>query len=148
MLKHPRKEVLMSYVRRMIERDKNMKLTIGCRAALKKGSHWAKDYGAGRHVLIRERSGTDFAAFVLPKGFTGKLEKDIKLFDNSVAWIGEEELELVDVDFATNLSVMDWYREVEDDICGDCCETFLNEEGECSNSECPSNHLEDYYDED
>lgn len=121
----------MSYVRKMIERDKNMKLTIGCRAALKKGSHWAKDFEAGRHVILRKRSGTDFAAFVLPKGFTGKLEKDIRLFDNSVAWVGEEELELVDCDFATNLPIMDWYDEIEEDICPDCGIRFLDNDGEC-----------------
>jgi hypothetical protein len=139
----------MSYVRKMIERDKNARITVGCRCAFKEDSSWAKDWlEPGRHCLIEKRSGgDDFAVFILPKGFTDKLTKDITLHDNSVAWVHMDELELVDRDYATNLDFMDWFEEVKEDICADCGKHFYNKDGECPDPKCPGNNIEDYYDE-
>jgi len=132
----------MSYVRKMIERDKNMRITVGCRCAFKTGSHWAEDFGAGTHVIPVVRDGGDFSVFVLQKGFTGPLTKDIKLYQNKVSWVGEDEMELVDADYSANMKFIDWFDSVYDDICGDCLEAFYNEDGTCPNPKCPSNDEE------
>ena len=110
----------MSYIRKMIKRDKQVRLTVGFRAKLKEGTHWAEDFEPGRHVILGERSNESFSVLVLAKGFTGKLVHDIKLWCNSVAWIDEEDLQLVDMNLADNLSFFDWYEEVQGKICPGC----------------------------
>ena len=141
----------MSYIRAMLERDKNMRLMVGCRASLKKGSHWTKGkfatFEPGRQVLLKGRKGDDFTIFALPKGFTGELTKDIKLYDGEMSWVHKDDMKLVDVNFAANLDFLDWYAGIEDDLCGDCLEAFTDEEGICPNPKCPGNNLEDYYDD-
>jgi len=131
----------MSYVRKMIERDKNARITVGCRCAFKKDSDWAKSwFEPGRHCIIEKRDGSDFAVFVLSKGFTGPLKRDILLYDNDVAWVPENDLELVDRNYPVNLDFLDWYQEIKEDICGDCCEAFYDHKrNRCPNPNCPGN---------
>ena len=142
----------MSYIRAMMKRDKAMRITVGCRCAFKETSRWAKgkfrDFEPGRQCLVEKRDGSDLAVFVLPKGFTGKITKDITLHDNSVAWVDEDDLILIDRDYATNLDFLDWFAEIKEDICGDCGKHMTDEEGICPDPECPGNNLEDYIDDD
>jgi hypothetical protein len=126
------------------------KIGIGSRCAFKKGTRWTKgdNFATGQQIIIKKRSGKDFSVFVLRKGFTGELTQDIKLYDNCVSWVHEDEIELVDNNVKENMAFIDWFDSVYDNICGDCLEAFLNKDETCPNKDCPSNHLEDYEDDD
>jgi len=121
----------MSYIRKMIERDNNTRLTVGCRASLKEGAHWAKIFEPGRHVILLERDSDNFTALVLRKRFVGKLTLDIKLTYSTVAWINENELKLVDTSFNTNLNFIDWYNEVKQDECPACGNHIVSGKEKC-----------------
>jgi hypothetical protein len=100
------------------------RLTVGYRAHIKQKSHWNEMF-RNHDVLLEKRSGAEFAAIVLKKGFNGKLIKSVVLVIGGVAWIDEQDLELVDTNLADNLKFMDWYKEVEEDICPNCHQTVV-----------------------
>lgn len=121
----------MSYIRAMLKRDKNMRPTVGFRCKLKPDSHWTDDFEPGRHMILTERKDGEFHVLVLPKGFTGELVKDITLIDDSVAWIGEGELDVVDGDLYTNMSFIDWYQNVQENECPDCGQSIITGKEKC-----------------
>ena len=97
------------------------KLTIGYRCRIKSTSSWNKNWGYGdREVLLQERSGGEFSVLVLKKGENVPLDKHWETVDNSIAWLTEDDLELVDKKIATNIKFMDWYEEHEEEFCPDC----------------------------
>jgi hypothetical protein len=122
---------MANYVREMIKRDKNEVLTIGYRAYLKASSSWAKHFEEGRHVLLQERDCGEFSCIVLPKGFTGKIEKKISLGRDEIAWVNEEDLVLVDKNLAENFEFMEWYAEAKEDQCPYCLNHIVEYEKPC-----------------
>ena len=107
------------------------RLTVGCRARIKPSSSW-KDHGcAKREVLLTERSGRKFAAMVLPEGKEVQLIKpkvgEESFVQNQIAWVAEEDLELVYREFDTNLELIDWAQENDENFCPDCS-VFLGED--------------------
>lgn len=140
------------------------RLTVGCRARIlklkekpkRKGpeytsneDYWRKIYG-GHEVLLKTRSSSGFDVMVLGKGVK-KLKKEApNTVINEVAWVSEEDMELVDKDFDINLDFMDWYQDHEEDFCPDCLAWYPDRykpNAVCPNEKCPSNHLEDYEDD-
>ena len=105
------------------------RLTIGFRARIKPGTSWDKDWEYGnREVLLVERSsGGDFSVMILKEGVNVPLlrENDCPV-RNEVAWVDEDDRELVDKDLDTNMDFIDWYQEHRDDFCGDCGVWFPN----------------------
>jgi len=134
------------------------RLTVGCRARIlppgpknkKDKRHFEKswcDNYPNREVLLIERSlGGNFAVLLLISGENVPLTQGAKnVVDNQVAWISEEDMELVDADFNTNLDFIDWYQEHEECYCPDCGEWGGGEissidyfDFECPNKKCPS----------
>lgn len=121
----------MSYLRAMLKRDREMKLTVGCRARLKPDSksNWLLTLGKS-DVLLTERAGDEFAALVLKEN-TGELKEDIKLIENEVAWLSERDLELVNMDFANNMRFIDWYQEAKESECPDCGQSIIIGKEKC-----------------
>lgn len=96
------------------------RLTLGYRARIKPTSSW-KDHGyANREVILTKRSAGDWAVMVLKEGVNVPLDHHWKTVDDEVAWIHEDDLDLVDKDIDTNIQFMDWYHENEEDFCPDC----------------------------
>jgi len=114
---------------------KKKRLTIGCRARIftikeipkRTGpgyagneDSWRKEFG-GREVLLQKRSASSgFSVMLIGEGVT-ELKKEVpKTIGNQMAWISEEDMELINRDFDTNLDFMDWYEENEENFCPDC----------------------------
>jgi len=121
----------MSYIRKMLERDKNEKLTVGYRAAFKASSGWAEHFEEGRQLLLSARDNEEFNALVLRKNFTGEITRDLSICVDEVAWIREDELILVDKEVAKNLDFIDWYAEVAEDMCPHCRKHVVEYEKKC-----------------
>lgn len=133
------------------------RLTVGCRARIlppapknKKDSRrfeksWREHY-PNREVLLVERiSGGSFSVLLLVDGTNVPLTMGKKnVVDNQIAWVSEEDMELVDMDFNTNLDFIDWYEEHEEYFCPDCGEwtggelSCLDIDFKCPNKQCPS----------
>jgi len=135
---------------------KKERLTIGCRArvlTIKKKpkrtgpnyyaneDSWRKEYG-GREVLLTERiSGGAFSVMLLGKEVTELKTEDSKTVADEMAWVPEEDLELINRDFDTNMEFIDWYQEHKYEFCPDCGAWFPNRGGTNpttkENYECP-----------
>jgi hypothetical protein len=119
-----------SYIKLMLERDKQLVPTTGCRCLLKKG-HWNPE-GKLRHVLLCERSSNgDFSVLALEEGYTGPLKEDVSIVAGKSAWVDADELEVVDFRLKDNFGFIDWYSEVEEDVCPHCYNHIVEYEKKC-----------------
>ncbi len=133
------------------------RLTVGCRARIlppapknkKDRRHfersWRENYPNREVLLIERSSGGEFSVLLLVSGENVPLTQGGKnVVDNKVAWISEEDMELVDANFSVNLDFIDWYEEHEEYYCPDCGEwtggelSCLDIDFECQNKKCPS----------
>ena len=80
---------------------------------------WRKDFG-GRHVLLTERGCSGFAVMLIGKGVKKLWRRDSRTITNQMAWVPEEDMELINSDFDTNLDFMDWYEAHARDFCPEC----------------------------
>jgi hypothetical protein len=121
------------------------RLTIGMRARIKKdkdNSHFS-EYQGHEILLVERSSNGDFSVMVL--GQKELKRKDPKTVINQCAWIHEDQLEFVDADLEKNLDFIDWYKQNEENFCGDCGiwrpwegddeEDWID--GPCPNEKCP-----------
>ena len=103
------------------------RLTIGCRTRIitikekpkQEGSghasnedFWRRQYG-GREVLLKERSHRSFSVMLIGNGVKELKKEDPNTITSEMAWVPEEDMELVNRDFDTNLDFMDWYQDNE-----------------------------------
>ena len=133
--------------------EKKSRLTIGCRAKILPNGNWGGGYG-GYEVLLKERNSSGgFGVMILGKGVKNLEKEKSGIVENEVAWVEEEDMELINSDFDTNLNFIDWYRCHTYDFCPDCLDWFpdngredpkTGEDFRCPNKDCPSNNLEDY----
>lgn len=92
-------------------------LKIGYRARIK-SDRW--DELNGHEVLLDGRSGKEFKGVVLKEGTNVPLAKGTGTVEDHVAWLHPDELEFVDNNLDANMDFIDWYKENEDNFCGDC----------------------------
>ncbi len=137
--------------------EKKLRLTIGCRARIitieekpkqtgpgfcSNEDSWRSGYG-GREVLLKERSRQSFSVMLLGEGIKTLEKEKAGIVADEMAWIDEDDLELVDMDFDTNLDYMDWYQEHEDEFCFDCGAWFPEngrDGASCPNQKCPGRY--------
>ena len=124
---------------------KSKKLTIGCRARMLSNDHF-KEYKGYEVILTQRSSGYgSFCALVINPKYNGKPLpiKTTGVIENSIAWIHEQNLKLIDSNFNHNITFMDWYACAEDEFCGDCGE-YIGDYwvgSNCPNPKCPGNNL-------
>ena len=114
------------------------KLTIGYRVRIKYRETDSLNLYEGHEAILTERSRgcPEFSVLVLREGKNIPLERNGKTVINELAWLHEDDLELIDTNIEENIKFFDWYAEAEDYLCPDC--GHLNEEGdeECSKCGC------------
>jgi hypothetical protein len=139
------------------------RLTVGCRARIltlkeklkQEGpkfpaneNFWRKQYGGHEVLLIERCTNGDFSALVLGKEVKELKKEDHRTVIDSIAWVSEDDLKLVDQNFNANLDFIDWYQEHEDEFCPDCGVWFpenslTDDDVQCPNKECPGYHLKE-----
>jgi len=114
------------------KKKKSIKPTIGCRCRILAGTSW-KEY-KNQECILAERSGSGDFSFILLENHP-KLVMDGSVYYNQCAWITEDQLEVIDTDFARNIPFIDWVNENEDNFCPDCL-TWLDGNDVCPECGC------------
>ena len=104
-------------VNSLIENRKKNHMMVGHCAKIKENSNFP-EY-AGYNVILTERSGGQFSAIVLAEN-SSVYELNENSYENEIAWLDEEDLEIVNIDTNRNMEFVRWYEDTKDNICPDC----------------------------
>jgi len=116
------------------------RLILGYRCVIKPDSCWGRYY-SNHEILLSERSHIQFGAIVLKKGKCVPLDRVDGTVVDSIAWLKEDDMELVDKCIDTNIRFVDWYAKIEEYECPDCShlcyEEYMADLDRDDDFECP-----------
>lgn len=114
----------------LIENRKGNHMMVGYCAKIKEKSNFP-EY-TGYNVILNERSGSQFSAIVLAKN-SSVYELNENSHENEIAWLDEEELEIVNTNIKRNMKFVRWYEDNKENNCP-LCGTYT--ENLCENAKC------------
>jgi hypothetical protein len=85
------------------------RIAVGCRCRIKARGQWKEFWG--QECIITERSGQDFG--FIPLEQNPEMEMGGSVEYDQCAWIQEDQLELLDMNFDKNLPFIDWVEQYE-----------------------------------
>lgn len=112
------------------------RMTVGYKCRFKKKCEQGKQWGNGDDFILetRSRGSGDFSViFIDPNA--NMIVRNWKDVHGSLAWVDEDDMELVNTDINTNIRYIDWWSVKETEVCCDCGDE-LAVEGEANCAAC------------